>query len=117
MLTKIYHSFSFAWNGLKTTWREEHNFRVEILIAVVVVFFIIFFDFSLIESLFCILAIVIVLCAEIVNTAVEDLCNRVEPQHDTIIAKIKDTMAAFVLVSSFGAAVIGFLVFYTHFYA
>jgi diacylglycerol kinase len=116
MLTKIYHSFLFAKNGLLTTWREEHNFRIEILVGFVVVFFIIFFDFTFVESALCILAITIVLIAEILNTAVEDLCNKVEPQHDPIIGKIKDTMAAFVLVSCLGAGVIGLLVFYHHFF-
>jgi diacylglycerol kinase len=105
----------FAWNGLKTTWQEEQNFRIEILIGAIVVFFIIFFDFSFIESVVCIIAITIVLTAEIVNTAVEDLCNKIESQHDSIIGKIKDTMAAFVFVSSVGAFVIGCLVFYHHF--
>lgn len=116
MLTKTYRSFIFALNGLKTTWREEQNFRIEILIGAIVVFFIIFFDFSFVESVFSILAITIVLAAEIVNTAVEDLCNKIEPQHDSIIGKIKDTMAAFVFVSSLGAAVVGFLVFFNHFF-
>lgn len=116
MLTKIYRSFVFAWNGLKTTWQEEQNFRIEILIGVIVVFFIIFFDFSFVESVFSILSITIVLTAEIVNTAIEDLCNKVESQHDPIIGKIKDTMAAFVFISSLGAAVVGFLVFFNHFF-
>jgi diacylglycerol kinase len=115
MLTKIYHSFLFAWNGFQTTWREEQNFRVELLIGIIVVFFILFFKFSFIESAFSIIAITIVLTAEIINTAVEDLCNKVEPQHDSIIGKIKDTMAGFVFVACFGAFIIGLLVFYNHF--
>ena len=111
----MYHSFIFAKNGLVTTWKEEHNFRFEILVAVIVLFTIIFFDFSPLEATFCILAITLVLIAEILNTAVEDLCNKVEPQHDPIIGKIKDTMAAFVLISCLGAGVVGLLVFYNHF--
>lgn len=116
MLTKIYHSFLFSWNGLKTTWREEQNFRIEILIGVIVVFCIIFLKFSFIESLALIIAIILVLTAEIVNTAIEDLCNRVEPEHDFIIGKIKDTMAAFVLITALGSAIIGVIVFWHHFF-
>ncbi|HBD24865.1 MAG: hypothetical protein A2566_01110 [Candidatus Zambryskibacteria bacterium RIFOXYD1_FULL_40_13] len=115
MITKIYHSFLFALNGLKTTWREEHNFRLEILAGAVVLFCIIFFDFTFIETTFSVLAIVMVLTAEIVNTAIEDLCNKVEPKHDSIIAKIKDTMAGFVLIVCLGAFAVGVLVFYNHF--
>lgn len=115
MLTKTYHSFIFALNGLKTTWREEQNFRIEILVGAIVIFCILFFQFSFIETIFSIIAITIVLISEIINTAIEDLCNKVQPEHDPIIGKIKDTMAAFVLVSSLGAGVIGFMVFYNHF--
>lgn len=115
MLTKIYHSFTFALNGLKTTWKEEQNFRIEILIGAIVVFCILFFKFSLVETLFSVVAVTIVLISEIINTAVEDLCNKVQPEHDPIIGKVKDTMAAFVLVSSLGAGIVGILVFYNHF--
>ncbi len=116
MITKIFHSFLFAWNGLKTTWSEEQNFRIEILVGTIVIFFIVFFDFTFEESSILILAVTLVLIAEIINTAIEDLCNKVEPQLDPIIGKIKDTVAAFVLISCLGSFVVGCMVFYHHFY-
>jgi diacylglycerol kinase len=116
MITKIYRSFTFAFNGLKTAWREEYNFRVEVLLAIILVFLIFYFEFSFIESIFSLIAIIWVLFAEIVNTAIEDICNKIEPQHDSIIGKIKDTMAASVLISVSGAVVIVVSVFYHHFF-
>ncbi|HEY4509317.1 MAG TPA: diacylglycerol kinase family protein [Candidatus Paceibacterota bacterium] len=116
MLKKHISSFRFAWNGLKTVWREEHNFRVEVLVAVIVVFSIFYFGFSFFESALCVLAITLVLCAEIINTVVEDLCDKVQLNPDPIIAKIKDTAGAFVLVSVLGSIVVGLLVFYNHFF-
>ena len=73
------------------------------------------FHFSFIETAFCVIAIIIVLCAEIINTAIEDLCNKVEPNQDPVIGKIKDIMATFVLLSVIGAVVLGYLVFRYHF--
>ena len=115
MLTKTFHSFVFAWRGLQTTWREEHNFRIEVFVSVIVTFCMFYFHFSYIESALSFIAITIVLSAEIINTVLEDLCNKVEPLHDPIIAKIKDTAGAFVLVSVLGALILGCLVFYHHF--
>ena len=112
---KTLNSFTFALNGLRTTWKEERNFRIEILATIPIVFSIFYFHFSFIESAFCIIAIIIVLSSEIINTAIEDLCNKVEPNHNPMIGKIKDLMAAFVLVSVLGASVVGLLVFYHHF--
>ena len=115
MLKKSFNSIFFAWNGLKVTWREEHNFRIAVLATILVIFSIFYFHFSFVESAFCILAIIVVLSAEIANTAIEDLSDMVDSNLNPLIAKIKDTMAAFVLVSVFGAFVLGVLVFYHHF--
>ncbi len=116
MLKKSFDSFRFAINGLKTVWREEHNFRIEVIVAVLVGIIIFYFDFSFVESAFCIIAMTLVLSAEIINTVVEDMCDRIEPNEDPVIGKIKDTAGAFVLVSVIGAIVVGILVFYNHFF-
>lgn len=115
MIQKTFNSFGFAWNGLKTVWREERNFRIETVFAILVLFLVFYFKFSFIESSLCVVAIIMVLSAEILNTAVEDLCNKVEPNHDPIIGKIKDIMGGFVLVSVIGACIIAVLVSYHHF--
>ena len=115
MLGKTLNSFLCAWKGLVTTWREEHNFRKELLVATVVLACLYYFHFTYIESALCVLSITIVLCAEVINTAIEDLCNFVQPEYDPIIGKIKDTTGAFVLVAVLGSIVVGFLVFWNHF--
>jgi diacylglycerol kinase len=43
------------------------------------------------------------------------LCDRVESGHDKVIGKVKDIMAAYVLITVIGAIVVGLLVFYNHF--
>ncbi len=114
-MSEFLKSFADAFRGLKTVWKEERNFRIDVLAALAVLFCIFYFNFSFIESALVILAVVIVLSAEIVNTALEDLCDKVEPGQDKLIGKIKDIMAAYVLVSALGAAFIGALVFSHHF--
>ena len=108
-------SFKYAWNGLRTTWKEESNFRVEILAAFLVILSIFIFNFSLLESALLVFAITLVLVSEIINTIVEDLCNKIESNQDQVIGKIKDMAAAFVLLSSVCSVVIACLVFYSHF--
>ena len=102
-------------NGLRTVWREERNFRIEILAAVVVLISAFVVPFSWIERGLLLAAITIVLTAEIVNTTVEDLCDKVEPEHDAVIGKIKDIMAAYVLVSVCGAIALGVCALLSHF--
>ena len=48
---------------------------------------------------------------EAINTAVEELCDRVSPGYDPAIGRIKDLAAGAVLVSACAAAIIGALTF------
>lgn len=107
----IYRSFSYAWSGLLTVWREERNFRIETFAAALALGSSFLLGFSILETAMVVIAIVLVLSAEIINTAVEDLCNKVEPAEDPHIGKIKDMMAAFVCVSVIGAVALGGLAF------
>lgn len=108
-------SFKYAWNGLKTVWREETNFRAEVFAGLCVVVSIFYFNLNLVESSLIVFAITLVLVSEIINTIVEDICNKIQPEQDQVIGKIKDMSASFVFLSSLGALVVGILVFYNHF--
>ncbi|HAT68462.1 MAG: hypothetical protein A2481_03350 [Candidatus Yonathbacteria bacterium RIFOXYC2_FULL_47_9] len=114
-MQKVINSFRWATNGIRTTWREEVNFRIEILCAFGVVVAGVYLNFSKLEWAFIAACITAVLAAEMVNTAVEDLCNKVESNTDTLIGKIKDVMGGFVLIVVAGASIIGLMVFSNHF--
>ena len=66
-LTKSYQSFFYAVNGLKTTWQEEHNFRIEFFCAILVSISAFYFNFNFVEWALCIFAITIVLAGEIIK--------------------------------------------------
>ena len=108
-------SFKYAINGLKTVWREEVNFRLESFAGLAVILSIFLFQLSLLESALLIFAVTLVLVSEIINTIVEDLCNKIEPDTDLDIGNIKDLSASFVLLSSLCSLVIAILVYFMHF--
>lgn len=114
-MNRFFQSFYYAFRGLKFVWKEEFNFRVQIIIALLVVAAMAYFRFSFAETAVVIVAITIVLMAEIMNTALENLCNKIEPNQDGAIGKIKDMVAAFVLLSTIGALILGILTFFHHF--
>jgi diacylglycerol kinase (ATP) len=49
--------------------------------------------------------------AEALNSAIESVCNRVEPNEDPLIRRAKDIAAGGVLAASLAAAAIGCIVF------
>jgi diacylglycerol kinase len=110
-MKKFITSFGWARKGITTVWKEERNFRIEFVIAVIVILAAFVREFTPVQWLFLIIAIALVLLAEIVNTAIEDICDMIEPNMSPAIGKIKDMMAAYVLFSSIVAAVIGVFIF------
>ena len=110
-MRKLIKSFSYAINGIYTVWLEEMSFRIQVWVTFFVVALGFYLKISSLDWIILINCIVAVLSAEMINTAVEDLCNKVEPRTDPIIGKIKDTTSGFVLVVATGAAIIGVILF------
>lgn len=100
---------------MTSVFKEERNFSIIIFFAVLALCIGYYFDFTLIEYSICVVIINMVMVAEMVNTAFEDICNKIEPNHDPVIGKIKDISSGFVLVASLGAGIAGLLVFFNHF--
>jgi diacylglycerol kinase len=103
-------SFRYAFTGIKEAM-SERNFRLQALVAVIVLAAAFIIGISLFEKLIIILCVAIVLCAEVFNSAIERLANFVSPSHHDQIRQIKDLMAAGVLILSLGAAIIGIAIF------
>jgi diacylglycerol kinase (ATP) len=110
-LTKRIRSFGFAFQGLKTVLREEHNARIHALAAVGVILLGFGLNISKGEWLAITIVIGFVFVTEILNTAIENIADFVSPEKNSAIKKIKDLAAAGVLVSAFIAAVVGLIVF------
>lgn len=114
MLVKKIRSMGYALKGLRIAFYEEHNFRFELVIAFFAIIAGWYFNLSLAEWLFVLVAIGIVLMAEVFNTALEELCDMLRQTHDPHVAKIKDLAAAGVLIAAWTALLIGLLIFLRH---
>jgi len=107
-------SVGYALKGLVIAWKEEFNFKIEIAAVVFTLAASVVFDLSTIEFALVILTIGLVLVTELFNTALEELCDALEPNHDPHIAKIKDISAAAVFITSLTAFIIGVIIFGSH---
>lgn len=110
-LSSRIRSFGFAWNGLKIMFKNEHNFRIHTFATSLVIIAGICFGISFWEWLIIALTIAFVMVTEILNTAIEYICDYLTEEHDIRIGVIKDIAAAAVLVSAIGAAIVGVLIF------
>jgi len=110
-LTKRLMSFRYAFRGITQLVKEEPNFRIHIVVAALVIIAGFLLRISSAEWLIILLTIGFVLAAESLNSAIEKLCDVVSPEVDERIKKIKDMLAATVLITAIIAVIIGLVIF------
>lgn len=103
------HSFKWAFLGVKDLFWHHPNAQVHALATTIVIPLGVYLQLPRLEWALIILCIAFVLSMEALNTAVEYLADKVSPEKDPLIGKAKDIAAAAVLLSSIGAALVGFL--------
>ncbi|MGC6285433.1 MAG: diacylglycerol kinase [Polaribacter sp.] len=104
-------SFGYAFKGFLFLIRNEANFQVQIVIAILAIILGFVFDISLLEWFAQLIAIAMVLVAESFNTSIEKMVDFVHKDDHPEIGKIKDISAAACLIISVLALVIGVLLY------
>ena len=105
-------SFKYAFNGLRILIQEEHNARIHLFIAIIIIITGFTFSISNLEWIAVIFAIGFVITSELLNTAIEQIANFISPEKHESIKRIKDISAAAVLISVISAVFIGFIIFW-----
>ena len=108
---RVIKSFACAFAGLKDCLLHEKNFRIQYLIGLLIIIAGLFFSLNETEWMIIFLCFAIVLSFEIINSAIEKLCDLVCPQFNLTIKKVKDMSAAAVLLAAIISFVIGCIIF------
>lgn len=109
-------SFRHAFRGLWWLIREEHNSWIQLAVIVILIPVCFLLGISLIEWTLLMICIGLVLALELVNSAIERLADKISPEHDPLIGKIKDISAAAVLITAIAAAVVGLIILVPKFF-
>ena len=112
-LKRRLRSFVYAGRGV---WllRSEPNARIHLLATAFALIAGTALELSGLEWALIVVAIALVLMAEALNTALEQLANALMPSHHPLVGSAKDLGAGAVLIAAVGAAVIGALVLGPH---
>lgn len=108
-------SFRNAWNGILHAFKTEVHFRFHLFAAIIAISFALFFNITQIEWLMVLSCIAAVLSSELLNTAVERICDRITKDLDPLIGNAKDLAAGSVLIISAAALIIGAIIFTPYF--
>ena len=91
-------SFKNAFKGIFAAFRAESHMRFHLVAAIFVLLFAYISEMSLYEWAILLITIGCVFSAELVNTAIENLCDLYSTEHNPLIGKIKDIAAGAVLI-------------------
>ncbi len=104
-------SFKAAGQGLRVLLKEEHNARVHLVATVLVIAAGLALEAGRDDWIVLVLVITLVWVCEAINTAIENLSDKVSPEQDPLIAKAKDVACLAVVLASLCALICGALVF------
>ncbi len=112
---KLVRSFKCAFAGLWYLIKYERNFKVHLAIFALVMIAAGIFKFSYFEFIIILIVSGMVLATEAVNSGFEIILDLIYPEHNGKSKIIKDILAGAVLVTAIIAAVVGVLIFVSHF--
>ena len=105
-------SFTWAFEGIVYCLRTQRNMKVHMGAAVVALVLGLVFDLSRLELAAVLVAISLVLVAEMLNTAIEAAVDAVVDTYHPLVKIAKDVAAGAVLVATVNALAIAYFVFY-----
>lgn len=113
-ISKLNTSFKYALQGLSYSFKENQNMKFHLIAAFIVLVLGFLLGLSRYEIFGVGILIVLVLSAEMINSAIEEVVNLLVNEH-RIEAKIaKDVGAGMVLLIAVFSAVVGFFIFIPH---
>ncbi len=104
-------SVTYAVKGFYLLITTEHSIMVQLTISALMCILGFYLKISAVEWMFQILAIGLVLTAESLNTAIEAICDYIQPNFDKKIGFIKDIAAGAVTFATLTAVVVGAIIY------
>ena len=110
----VHKSFLNAFRGVFLMLKSERNFQLEVLAFFINIILIFYFQLSNIDTTLILIVSFGVLSAEIFNTAIEKICDFIQPEFDKRIGFIKDISAGAVILMAILSVVVGVLVYWKY---
>lgn len=109
--------FRYALKGIVSFFWKERNARIHLVAAMGIVVAGFFFSLTATEWLWISLAIALVFITEMLNSAIELLCDLVMPEFHEKAGRLKDIAAGAVLVAALFALIVAGMVFIPRFWS
>jgi diacylglycerol kinase (ATP) len=103
-------SFKYALEGIGYTLKTQRNMRLHFCVGIIVFTAGAYLKVSKMDFALLVIVTTIVIIAEMFNTAIESTIDLYSRQRHPLAKIAKDVAAAAVLISAFGATIVGLLI-------
>ena len=103
--------FKYALQGIASSVKDENNLLVQFSSSMMVIMFAVFLRCTFVEWAILISMCFLVVSFEMMNTAIENICDRITLEHDEKIKKIKDIAAGAVLTLAICSVIVAGIIF------
>ena len=100
----LMNALRWSANGLKAAWIHEISFRTEAVVTLIAAPFGLWLGRTAMERIVLIGSLFVVLAFELLNSAIETVIERFNPEHHVLAGRAKDMGSAAVLVVLVNAA-------------
>jgi diacylglycerol kinase (ATP) len=104
-------SFRYATEGLLHCFRTQRHMQIHFVMMVLVLLSALMVDMGKRDVILLLVCIVLVVAAEMVNTAIETVVDMVTQQYHPLAKLAKDVAAGAVMLASLNAVIVGLLLF------
>ncbi len=112
-IKRLVNAIRYSWQGIRAAYQHEEAFRQEILLAVIAIPLALYLGDTNIEQALLISAILLIMIAELLNTGIEAITDRVSTDHHELAGRAKDIGSAAVMLSFVHAAAVwGLILFF-----
>jgi len=105
-ILKALNAFKYSYEGLLATMKSEEAFRQEMFLAILLIPGSFLLNVFWLERMLMISAVLIIILAELVNSAIEVIIDRISKTKHPLSKKAKDIGSALVFIAFVNAAVI-----------
>lgn len=110
-MNRFFSSFRYALEGLISAIKSERNMKIHVVIGLLVIIAGVYFHLTLIEWAILSLTIGGMLCAELINTAIERVVDLEIDEYHPLAKQAKDVAAAACFIFACTSVVIGLIIF------
>ncbi|NOH72164.1 diacylglycerol kinase [Vibrio pectenicida] len=96
---RIRNATRYSCQGLRAAFSDEPAFREEVALSVVMIPIALLLDITQLERILLVVSVVLVLVAELFNSAIEAVVDRIGQEHHPLSGQAKDIGSAAVMVT------------------